>query len=84
MLAVTSDLLLVTANVVPSSLILSILMMVEKFLRNVGSYKSCTASLPRREHSSILGVFSLILKVREMTENTILKSRSNPQKKPFQ
>jgi hypothetical protein len=45
--------LLVTASVVPSSPILVILMKEAlKFLRNVGSYKSHTASHPRKHDSS--------------------------------
>jgi hypothetical protein len=42
----------VTATVVPSSLILSTLMMEAMFFRNVGSCESHTASHPRRRHSS--------------------------------
>jgi hypothetical protein len=41
-LALTSNRLLVTANVVPSSPILVILTMDAKFFRNVGSYKRHT------------------------------------------
>jgi hypothetical protein len=42
---------LLTANVVPSLLILSTLKM-EEILRNVSSYKSHMVSYPRRCHSS--------------------------------
>jgi hypothetical protein len=43
--------LLVTANVVPSSPILFALMMEAMFLLNVDSFKSHTASYPRRQYS---------------------------------
>jgi hypothetical protein len=45
--------LLLTANAVPSSLILFALQMGgDTFLRNISSYKNRKASNPRRRHSS--------------------------------
>jgi hypothetical protein len=61
MLAVPVRQLLVTASVVPSSLILVTLMKDAKFLRNVGSYKSHTAWHPRRRHSSSQCLFTACL-----------------------
>jgi hypothetical protein len=58
-LAVTSNRrTLITANVPSSPILVTLMMEVSKFLRNVGFYKSHTAYHPRRHHSSEFTTFA--------------------------